>query len=161
MREQFEILEHHADMRAQLGEIGALGADRNIVHQDLSLLERLEAVDGLDQGRFARAGRPAHHHHFALGDMGGAIHQHLFFAVPLADVFDFDHVAHGFSECCDCVGDYRVPAFMRVCRYFTSREALKQMTRKTRATKTYSSTMRPEICPALPAAPRKSLRPTT
>ena len=63
----------------------------NAVDADRALLEGLEAVDGLDQGRLAGAGRPAHDHHVAARHPRAAIGEHLEAAVPLADLVDFDH----------------------------------------------------------------------
>jgi hypothetical protein len=53
VREQLEMLEHHADAGAQLRQIGLAVADRDSVDGDGAFLERLQPVDALDQGRFA------------------------------------------------------------------------------------------------------------
>ena len=53
VREQLEVLEHHADLGTQLRQVGFLVVDRRAVHQDVALLDRLEAVDGFDQGGLA------------------------------------------------------------------------------------------------------------
>ena len=45
VREQLEVLEHHADARAQLRQVGLRVADRDAVDGDVALLERLERVD--------------------------------------------------------------------------------------------------------------------
>ena len=92
MREQLEVLEHHADARAQLGQVGLGVGDRDAVDDDVALLEGLERVDGLDQRRLARARGPADDDDLALLDGGRAIGQHLEAAVPLGDVLDVDHV---------------------------------------------------------------------
>jgi hypothetical protein len=98
VREQLEVLEDHADLRAEASEVGLRVADRDAVDQDVAPLERLEAVDGLDQGALARAGRAADDHDLALVDGGRAAVQHLHRAVPLADVAHLDHRHDGFPS---------------------------------------------------------------
>jgi hypothetical protein len=79
-------------MRAQRGQARGRVADRRAVHADRPLLEGLEAVDGLDERRLARAGRAAHDDHVAARDARRAVAQDLEGAVPLADIVDFDHL---------------------------------------------------------------------
>ncbi|MND70952.1 hypothetical protein D3C80_624700 [compost metagenome] len=55
VREKLEVLEYHTDLGTQLRQIGFLVVDRSTVHQDIALLDRLQTVDGFDQGRLARA----------------------------------------------------------------------------------------------------------
>ena len=95
MREQLEMLEHHADARAQLRQVGLGIADRDAVDRDRALLKRLEPVDAFDQRRFARARRAAHHDDLALGDFGRAVVEDLEGSVPLAHVADGDHGGSG------------------------------------------------------------------
>jgi hypothetical protein len=92
VREQLEMLEHHPDLRAQLRQVRLLVADRLAVHEDLALLERLQAVHGLDQRRLARARRPAHDDHLAFLDLGRAFGEDLKLAVPLRNVLDGNHL---------------------------------------------------------------------
>src|SRR5262249_2299804 len=91
VRKQLEMLEHHADARPQLRQVGLAVAHGNAGDRDAALLERLEPRDALDQGRLARARRAAHPHHPALGDLGGAVLEHLEVPVPLADAAERDH----------------------------------------------------------------------
>jgi len=86
VREEFEMLEHHADVGTQLGEIGFRIADRGAVDDDFTGLERFEAVDALDQRRLARAGRSADNNHFTLVDRGAAILEDIEGTVILADI---------------------------------------------------------------------------
>src|SRR5207245_10451908 len=58
VREELEVLEDHADLRAEPGEVGLRVADRDAVDEDLAALERLEPVDRLDQGALAGARGP-------------------------------------------------------------------------------------------------------
>jgi hypothetical protein len=66
VREQFEILENHADLGAQLGEVGFRIADRDAINNDFAGLERLQPIDALDQRRLARTGGAADDDDFAL-----------------------------------------------------------------------------------------------
>ncbi|MNP74636.1 hypothetical protein D3C76_1715460 [compost metagenome] len=57
----------------------------------------LQAVEAAQEGRLARTGRAEHHHHFALGDLGGdVIHGPYHVATGVEDfqqVTDFNHFA--------------------------------------------------------------------
>jgi hypothetical protein len=46
---QLEMLEHHADAGPQLRQVGLRIADRDSIHCDGALFERLEPVDAFDQ----------------------------------------------------------------------------------------------------------------
>src|SRR5262245_59740936 len=91
MREQLKVLEYHADAGPQLWQISLRVADRNPLDRDGAFLERFECIDAFDQRRFARPRWTAHHDNLAFGDVGRAIFQHLYLAVPLADVSDRNH----------------------------------------------------------------------
>ncbi len=97
--EQLEVLEHHADLAAQLGQVGLRVVDGHAVDVDLAFLDGLQCVDRLDQRGFARARRAAHDHHFALADGGGAVVQHLEAAVPLGNVLEFNHLLYSSLTC--------------------------------------------------------------
>ena len=94
---QLEVLEHHADLAAQLRQIGFLVVHFGTVHQNIALLNRLQTVNGFDQGRFARARRPAHYHHFPFLDFGRAVGQHLKVTIPLRNIFQANHLNRPFS----------------------------------------------------------------
>ncbi len=72
MREQLEMLEHHADAGAQAREVGALGFDRRSIDGDGAFLERLQRLDTLDEGGLAEAGGTAHHLDLAPGNPDAA-----------------------------------------------------------------------------------------
>src|SRR5882672_4556913 len=91
VRKQLEVLEDHADARAQLRQVGFRIVDRNAVHRDLALLERLEAVHAFDEGRFSAARWAANDHYLAFLHLGRAAGEHLEAAIPFADVPDRDH----------------------------------------------------------------------
>ncbi len=142
VREQFEVLKHHADPRAQLGQVGLRIGDRCAVDNDIAFLKRFQCVHAFDQGRFAGAGRAAHHNYFALADLGAAIGQYLEVPIPLVDVFDGNHTANLF------------------CRRFTTSEAAKLIVKYTRPAMIRNSLARPMMSPLERDALRKSTRPT-
>src|SRR5581483_4164466 len=146
MREEFEVLEDHADARTQLRQICLGVADRNPVDDDRALFERLEPVDALDQRGLAGTRRTAHNHHFAFGDTGAAIFKHLHGAVPLADVADRDHGTV----------TQRMMA-MRCWRRRTQWDAASEITKYMAAAKRYISTSRPSRWATFDAAPKKSV----
>ena len=59
VREQVELLEHHADLAAHRVDVAATGGEVDAVDDDAALLRRLEPVDAADQRRLARARGPA------------------------------------------------------------------------------------------------------
>ena len=61
VREQVELLEHHADLGAHRIDVLAAGGELDAVDHDAALLHRLEPVDAADQRRLARARGPADH----------------------------------------------------------------------------------------------------
>ena len=58
MREQVEVLEHHADFAAHFVDALEVGGQLDAVDDDLALLVLFEPVDAADQRRFARARGP-------------------------------------------------------------------------------------------------------
>ena len=88
--EEIELLKHHADLAADLREVGRVRPEFPPGEDDASFLVFLEAVDAPDQRGLAGAGRAADHDALALGDpeMYGA--EHLERAEPLADAVEFD-----------------------------------------------------------------------
>ena len=70
MREQLEMLKHHADPGPELGQIRFWAPDRDAVDDDLAFLKGLEAVHAFDQRRFAGSGWAAYDDDLALGDLG-------------------------------------------------------------------------------------------
>ena len=53
------MLEHHADLAADLVDLLEVVGQLDAVDDDAALLMLLEPVDAADHGRFAGAGRPA------------------------------------------------------------------------------------------------------
>ena len=102
MREEFEVLEHHADVAAQLGQVGLGIAHVDAVDEHFTLLERFQGVDGLDERGLAGAGGAADDHHFAFFYGRGAVLQNLEGTVPLAHIFDFNHRHRKKASFCGC-----------------------------------------------------------
>jgi hypothetical protein len=90
MREQVELLEHHADVAPdrvdRLHVVGELDA----VDDQVPALVFLEAVDAADQGRLARARGAADHDALAARDVELDVAQHVELAVPLVDAVESD-----------------------------------------------------------------------
>jgi hypothetical protein len=61
VREQVEVLEHHADLAADLVDALEVVGQFDAVDDDLALLVLLQPVDAADHGRLARARRAADH----------------------------------------------------------------------------------------------------
>src|SRR5690606_42001891 len=61
------------------------------VDPDAALLDGLEPVDRADQGRLARPGRAAHHHHLAARHRQVHILEHMVRPIPLVYFFELYH----------------------------------------------------------------------
>src|SRR3546814_10322134 len=59
MRKEVEVLEHHADLAADLRDVLHVVRQLDFVDDDLALLVLLQPVDAADHGRLAGAGRSA------------------------------------------------------------------------------------------------------
>ena len=90
VREQVELLEHHAHILADLFDgldvVGQLGA----VDDQMTLLVLFESVDAADQGGLARARGTTNHDAFTACHMQLDVAQHVELAVPLVDTVEFD-----------------------------------------------------------------------
>ncbi len=98
MREQVELLKHHADLRAHRGD-GAVGvrpedaalfvAIRQLaVDPDAPGFRHLQVIDAAEQGGFAAAGGADDAYDFAGGNRQIDSAQHMRFAEMLVQVFD-------------------------------------------------------------------------
>src|SRR5450830_763020 len=143
VREQFEVLEHHADPGAQRRQIGLRAADLAVADEDRSLLDRLQPVHRLDQRRLAGTGRAAHHHDFTLVDLQRAILEHLELPIPFGNIVQRNH---------------RAPFF---CRSLTMPDVAPQITKYTRPENNTISTAVPSRSPMLVDERKKSARPIT
>ncbi len=83
MREQIELLEHHADLAPHLMDVAQIAREFDSVNEDPAALMRLEPVDAADQRRFAGSRRPADDDAFAALDVKVDIAQRMVVAEPL------------------------------------------------------------------------------
>ena len=102
VREQVEMLEHHADfttvgvhVRFRVGEVDPVDADR-------ARIEIFQAIQTPQKRRLARPGRANHHQHFALGDRGAdVIHRANNLPAGVEDFYqfaDFNHFARASAQ---------------------------------------------------------------
>ena len=90
VREQVEVLEHHADLAADALDVAQVAGQFGAVDHDASALVFLQPVDATDQGRLARSRRAADDDAFALADFEVDVLQHMEVAEPLVDAFQAD-----------------------------------------------------------------------
>ncbi len=86
MGEEVEGLEHHADVRARLGELGSLGRELLALDRDRPRGDGLESVDRPAQGRLARTGGSDDDDDLALVDVEVDVLQRMEVSVVLLDV---------------------------------------------------------------------------
>jgi hypothetical protein len=94
VREQVELLEHHADTAAHVlkrvgGDLAGLELDAE--HVDGAGLETLQAVDAAQESALAAAGRADDGGHLAAADSEGDATKDLEVAVVLDEAGDLDH----------------------------------------------------------------------
>ena len=90
MREQVEVLEHHADFAAHLVDLLQIVGQFLAVDDDLALLVLFQPVDAADHRRFAGARRTADDDALALHDLQVDVLQNVEVAIPLVHADDFD-----------------------------------------------------------------------
>ena len=88
--EEVELLEDHADPRAQLVDVGVGVGDLVALDEDLALGGRLQHVDAAQQGRLARSGGADHADDLALLDVEVDALEHLVVAEGLVQGEDVD-----------------------------------------------------------------------
>src|SRR6266540_1111961 len=85
VREQVELLEHHAHVRAQAGQLPALARQRPAVEQDGAVVDRFQTVDRPAQGGLARAGGAEHDDDIAGVDLEVDVLEHVKLTEMLVD----------------------------------------------------------------------------
>ena len=90
MREQVEVLEHHADFAAHLVDLLQVVGELDAVDDDLALLVLLQPVDAADHRRLAGTRRPADDDALAAHDLQVDVLQHVEVAVPFVHGDDLD-----------------------------------------------------------------------
>src|SRR5690606_40937072 len=68
VREEVELLEHHADLAPHLGDLAHVVGQLGAVDDDAAAVVLLEPVDAADEGRLARARGPDHHDDLLAAD---------------------------------------------------------------------------------------------
>src|SRR3546814_3558702 len=83
MRKEVEVLEHHADLAADLRDVLHVVRQLDFVDDDLALLVLLQPVDAADHGRLAGAGRSADDDALAAVDRQVDVLEDMELAIPL------------------------------------------------------------------------------
>src|SRR5438876_12076689 len=99
MREQIELLEHHADFTANCLDILDVRGKLDPGNDDLAALMLFEPVDAADHCRLARAGRPADDDAFAFPDLEAEVFEDVELAEPLVDMTQLDDRARLHQRC--------------------------------------------------------------
>ncbi len=90
VREQIELLEHHADFHAHRIDIPAAGGQIDAIDHDGAALHRLQLIDASHQCRLSGAGRPAQHDALAVRDPEVDVLQGVKAAVVFIDAIHHD-----------------------------------------------------------------------
>lgn len=115
MREEVEVLEHHADFTTHLIDLFQIVGEFDAIDIDGAGLVLFQPVDAADHGRFARAGRAGNDDTLTAHDLEVDIAQHVEVAIPLVHADEFDcHV-----RCRDgqffCLGFCHLSVPYRLC----------------------------------------------
>jgi hypothetical protein len=86
MREEVEVLEHHADIATDLVDLLDIVGKLHTIHHNVTLLVLLQAVDAADHGRLAGTRGAADDHALTLGDREVHILEHVEFAIPFVHI---------------------------------------------------------------------------
>ena len=93
--EYVEVLEHHANALAVLGDIQLGGGHVLLLVKDLAAVRGLQQVQTPQKGGLSAAAGPNDRYHLALADGGGDPLQHLQLTEALFQVLcSQDHVSH-------------------------------------------------------------------
>ena len=93
------MLEHHTDFTTNRVDIFKVVGEFDIVDNNITLLVLLEPIESADQGRFARAGRPADYDSLPAIDFKIDILKHVKGTIPLVHLLDFDDDFVGYGKC--------------------------------------------------------------
>ena len=100
MREQVEVLEHHADYTANRLDVLEVAGQLGAIDHDAPLLVLFQAVDAANGGGLARTGRPAEDDTLALLHAEVDVLEHVELAVPLVHALQQDHrLSAGLLDC--------------------------------------------------------------
>ncbi len=90
MREQVEVLEHHADVAANLVDLLKIVREFLAIDDDLAALVFFQPIDAADQRRLAGTGRTADDDPLAAHDLEVDVAQNVEVAIPLVHANDLD-----------------------------------------------------------------------
>ncbi len=90
MREQIEMLKHHADFATDGIDTFQIIRQLDAIDDDLALLMFFQTVDATDEGRFTGTGRSANHDLFSLLNAEIDTAQDMGFAEPFVETLDLD-----------------------------------------------------------------------
>ncbi len=91
VREEVELLKHHAQVRAHGVDVHALGRDLGAINRDGAARGGLQQVDAAQHGGLAGAGGPQHHDHLAAVDVEvDALEDDGLSVIGLVQVADLD-----------------------------------------------------------------------
>ncbi|MNI07934.1 hypothetical protein D3C73_609540 [compost metagenome] len=90
VREEVEVLEHHADLAAHLVDLLQIVGKLDIVDEDIARLMFFQPVDATDHRRLAGARRPGNDDALALHHLQIDVAQHVEITIPLVHADDFD-----------------------------------------------------------------------
>ncbi|MNI33542.1 hypothetical protein D3C73_874990 [compost metagenome] len=102
VREQVEMLEHHADFTAVGIDVGFRVSQLQAVDAHRAGIELFQAIEAAQEGRFAGTGRTDDHQHLALGHLGGdVVYRANHLATGVEDFYqiaDFNHFARASAQ---------------------------------------------------------------
>ena len=90
MREQVELLKHHAQLGAHAGKVFAFLRQGFALDEDLARVDGFQAIDGAAHGRLARARGADHDDDLAAVDREIDVVEDVQIAVVLIDVPELD-----------------------------------------------------------------------
>ncbi len=93
VREQVEVLEHHADVATDRLDLLDVLGQRHAVDHDIAFLMLLKMIDAADHRRLAGPRRATDDDTFALAHAQVDVTQHVEVAVPLVETLELDHRA--------------------------------------------------------------------
>lgn len=96
------MLKHHADFAAVGVDVGFRVGQLQTVDAHRTGVERFQAIQAAQKGRFAGTGRADHHQYFALRHLGGdVVHRANHLAASVEDfnqIADFNHFARASAQ---------------------------------------------------------------
>ncbi|MCY1245391.1 hypothetical protein D9M72_585410 [compost metagenome] len=117
VREQVEVLEHHADFAAHFVDLLEVVGQLDAVNDDLALLVLFEAIDAADHRRLAGARRAGNDDALAFHNLQVDVTKDVEVPVPLVHSSDFDcdiRCGNSHFGSSGCVCHAILPSFYRL-----------------------------------------------